>query len=392
MERKTTEVQSENTIHLEYERPTSNNRLYSAVVDFFIAVIVILLLVFCTNEITKTTDFYKSNIGVIDDIKLSSKLYDYDASDKLTEVTNLMLIEGDATAWQIVNKASTVIEGDKSPNANEKQRTGFLYFCFVEELKNPAELKDFYKMHADAYEKERIEALNTRNNKNLFEYVYDDEGNIKTEPGIITYRTTVNGEIIYTPEKVNESSIMYQSEPIKVIRRTANGSAQDFLDYFYRPFISRLPNSLVMIPRYYEATYSLSNTMLYILIPTPVVLGIILTYYVPGLFFRRGRKSIGKLLFKIGIIDKTNFSPSFWRYTLRSLIIAAECVFFIPAVVSLTMMIFSKTNTTIHDKILKMNLVYTKETKVYLDGLDVLVGVQNPSKKPVEFERIDELR
>ena len=59
MERK--EIQSDTGIAIQYERPISTNRLYSAVVDFFLAVVIILLLVFASNAIVKTTDFYKNN-------------------------------------------------------------------------------------------------------------------------------------------------------------------------------------------------------------------------------------------------------------------------------------------------------------------------------------------
>ena len=393
MQRKQQELnKNSNSIHLEYERPNSNHRLYAAIVDFFVGICIILLLVYATSSIIKTTPFFEKHNSVITDYKLSSKLYEYDAKDELTVVTNLLLIEDDNSASQLVNKCVRIIEGDQFATTEEKKQ-GFLFFCAVETLKNPAELEDFFSDHRKAYDDERIAIVNPTNNKPLFEYSFDDNGNKKMVDGIKVYASVdSDGNTVYTTTNVEGSSLVFDEGKIPLIKQTGAGKMTDYLDYFYKPFLSRCPNSLVLIPGYYETTLELSTIMLSILIPVPVLLGLILTYYVPGLIFRRGRKSIGKLLFKIGIIDKTNLSPKFWRYTLRSLIIVLECALFVPAVISLTIMVFTRKGSTIHDLILKMNLVSTRGTKVYLDGVDALLGTAKVENRHIEFENISKLR
>jgi hypothetical protein len=44
---------------------------------------------------------------------------------------------------------------------------------------------------------------------------------------------------------------------------------------------------------------------------------------------------------------------------------------------------------TLHDLILKMNVVDTKENKVYFDGLDAFLANQEVEKQPIEFENVD---
>lgn len=370
MERK--EQQANSGLHIEYERPISTNRLYSAVVDFFVAVILILLLVFCTNSIVKTTDFYKVNQGTIDEIRITSRLYDYDASDNLRVVSDVLVVSGDQSASIIKNKLIYVLEGNELSTIKEN-KYGFFDYCYYVESKNAAELKDFYKEHRDAYDKERIDFKNPYNNKPMFKYSLDENENIKYYE-----------DIIYDFEG---NEIARDLRP--VIVETGNGKMEEYNDLFYKPFIKRCPNSLIRIPSYFESTQKMSTVMLSALIPGPIIVGIILAYYVPGLIFRRGRKSLGKLIFKIGIIDRDGYTPKLGRYTLRFLIIAAECLLFIPAVISLTTLIFSKKMITLHDLILKMNVVETKEHKIYFDGVDAFLDNQDHQKAPVEFENVD---
>lgn len=370
MERK--EQQLNSGLHIEYERPISTNRLYSAVVDFFVAVVVILLLVFSSNAIVKTTDFYKTNQGIIDGTKISSRLYDYDASNKLQIVSNVLVVSGDQSASIVKTKLIRVLEGDELTSIKEN-RYGFFDFCYYVESKNAADLKDFYKEHRDAYDKERIQFMNPYTNKPMFKYVYDDDGNVKYfEDKIFDFE----GNVIATDLR-------------PLIVETGNGKMDEYNDHFYKAFIKRCPNSLIRIPEYFASTQEMSTVMLSALIPAPIILGIVIVYFVPGLIFRRGRKSLGKLIFKIGIIDKNGFSPKFGRYALRSLIILGECILFIPAVVSLTMLIFSKKMLTLHDLIMKMNVVETKENKIYFDGLDAFLANQEVEKQPIEFENVD---
>ena len=368
MERKQ-ELQANSGLHIEYQRPISTNRLYSAIIDFFIAAILILLLVFGGNAIVKTTDFYKNNQGTIDNIKISSKLYGYDSSDSLQLVTSLYIISGDQSASIVKTNLTRVLEGNEFDTI-KANKVGFFDFCYVMELENPADLKDFYKEHRDAYDKERLEVLNPVNGKQMFDYAYNEDGTIK-----------YYDDIIYDLEG---NQIAIDSRP--VIIENGNGKMTEYIDNFYNPFIKRCPNSLIRIPSYFASTQNMSTIMLSILIPMPIILGIVLAYFVPGLFLRRGRKSIGKLLFKIGIIDKDGYSPKLGRYLLRCLLILLECVLFIPAVVSLTMLVFSKKMITLHDLILKMNVVETREHKIYFNGMDAFLDAQQPEKKPVEFK------
>ena len=370
MERK--EQQVTDGIHIEYERPISTNRLYSAVVDFFAAVLVILLLVFCSNAIVKTTDFYKENQGTIDEIRLTSKLYGYDASDKLKVISDILVVSGDQSASIVKTKLIYALEGNEFSTIKEN-KYGFFDYCYYIESKNAAELKDFYKEHRDAYDKERINFKNPYNNKPMFEYSLDEQENVKYYEDIIF--------------DFEGNEVARDLRP--VIIENGNGKMDEYNEYFYKPFIKRCPNSLIRIPAYFESTQKMSTVMLSALIPAPILFGIILVYFVPGLIFRRGRKSLGKLLFKIGIIDKDGYSPKLGRYTLRCLIITAECILFIPAVVSLTMLIFTKKMATIHDLIMKMNVVETKEHKVYFDGVDAFLSNQKIENKPIEFENVD---
>ena len=53
------------------------------------------------------------------------------------------------------------------------------------------------------------------------------------------------------------------------------------------------------------------------------------------------------------------------------------------------MLVFSKKMSNLHDWILKMNVVETKEHPVYFNSLDAFLDNQKAEKKKVEFKNVD---
>ena len=108
----------------------------------------------------------------------------------------------------------------------------------------------------------------------------------------------------------------------------------------------------------------------------------------PIIFFR-GKKSLGRLAFRIGLLGKDNFSLTIGRFTLRFLIfLFAEVILSVftlcvPLIISISMSAFTKKKQNFHDFMLDIKEVDTYGTKIYLDKYDILK--EENKHEPIDF-------
>lgn len=107
----------------------------------------------------------------------------------------------------------------------------------------------------------------------------------------------------------------------------------------------------------------------------PVVLNISLLVFgllIP-LCLRRGRKTLGKLIFGLGVLDVHALSPKWWHYLLRFLFLLIVEVdlslvtFGLPLIISFSMFVFGKRGQTLHDYVTNTYVVDAKSKKIYLN-------------------------
>ena len=177
---------------------------------------------------------------------------------------------------------------------------------------------------------------------------------------------------------------------------TCKASSDDYYKNIFKPFImSDCAGYLIVeFPEYYDSMKVMSNYLFFIEIPVSLALGAILAYYVPGLFFRRGRKTLGKALFRIGLVDDKILSPSFWRFTARFGIFFVELVtslftFAIPFIISFTLMVASKGKQGFPDYMLRLTEVDVSKAKIYLNKYDALLDSSKQNKEPIDFKLIN---
>lgn len=159
-----------------------------------------------------------------------------------------------------------------------------------------------------------------------------------------------------------------------------------YVDNVYKPYIDKyaLAFFVTKVPNALEIQKYQSNLLFFLEIPIGVTLGYFLTYFVPPMIFSRGRKTIGRLAFNLGLVDfKTVLNVGAGKYTIRFLIMFfAEIVLSvftlcIPLLISFTMMSFSKKKQLFHDYMLGIDEVDTENSKIYKN-------LEEISKKPVE--------
>ena len=204
--------------------------------------------------------------------------------------------------------------------------------------------------------------------KNFDEYRLDPNLNYLGKP----YFISVDGEI-----KKNED---------------CSANALTYFEKVYAPYIDdRCQGYLVtMFPRYLELVRFESNCLFFAELLPAYVVSPILVYYVPTLFFKRGRMTIGKWMYRIGIIDKNLLIPSFKRSSARFLIfyfaelMLSPFTFAIPLIVSASLMAFSRSHQGFPDFLLGIYEVDADSNKLYFTQEEILLSDLG-AKKPIEF-------
>lgn len=138
-----------------------------------------------------------------------------------------------------------------------------------------------------------------------------------------------------------------------------------------------------------------NNMLLFVAIPSALVVAAILTWFVPPLFFRRGRKTLGKALYHIGLVDSSYLNCSFSRWLARFAIffflefVLSVFTFCIPFIISITMMGFSKLKQGFPDYMLGLYEVDTSNNKIYYSKEEILLDETVTNKKPIDFKMED---
>ena len=118
------------------------------------------------------------------------------------------------------------------------------------------------------------------------------------------------------------------------------------------------------------------NFLIFLEIPLAYSLAAFLTFFVPPLFFRRGRQTLGKALYHIGLIDSRILSPTFPRFLARfAIFFFGELVlslfsFGLPYIISFSLMVFSKNKQGFPDYMLRLYEVDTSKANIYLNYVE----------------------
>ena len=170
-------------------------------------------------------------------------------------------------------------------------------------------------------------------------------------------------------------------------------SSQYYIDKFYAPFIDEYCQGYLftIIPNYYEFTKYQNDMLLYAeLLPSFIFAGIV-TFFVPIFIFKRGRKTIGKLVYKISVVDSKFLSPKLGRVLTRQsiylfgIIFLSIFTFLIPALISFSMMTFSKNKQGFADYMLGLREIDTSNQKAYFSLDEAMIEHLKSIEKHTDF-------
>jgi hypothetical protein len=331
------------TKEIKYSRPKFIHRVLANLVDFIIFALLFVGLFLLSRYIISNTPDYKYSFNKLTQMRLDSGLYV--EGDNKNEIVDLV---------SYLNSHTQYTPGSIVYNC-EKGVTKF--FAFEQGLL----AEDKYNRIVDEYDKLRLDATT----------VVED---VETH---LWYRNSEN-QIVKNDNY--ESSAFLKSEMSK----------------WYCNYIDRyLQGYLSTTPQYYDLTKKISNYLLFVEIPVSFVLSLILVYFVPTLFFRHGRQTLGKGLYHIGTVDSRYLSPTFWRNLSKFGIFVVEMIAGIATlgilyIISFTMMAFTKNRQSFPEYMLGLQEVDTSRNKIYMSMVEALLDNAQTNKKPNDFKLIDE--
>ena len=240
-------------------------------------------------------------------------------------------------------------------------------------------LCDYY----DPQNEEECETYNVELDKALKEF-YKDSNFFGDEDGMEIYTNLRldSGYFIYTDD--SHSDVAPKDG---ILASTLYKTYSKFMKENAQPYIAKNVT-------YINATRTINLSFVFLILIVPIILSVIIFEYIIPLIFKRGRKTVGKLLFKLGVVDVKGLSPSFWRFTARfALFLFVEIIgsvaFFIPLIVSMTMFSVSKTGQSFHDYVTNTYVVSSENSRIFMNKDEYLKAKEEAKNFELKAEDVD---
>ena len=332
-----------------YYRPKFHRRVLANLIDIIIFAFIFSSLFVLNRFIVSQTNDFKQNTETLNNIKLSSGIYALDDNDQISDIV-------------------TILNNDTGQNNQYKKiKASQGIDTFLSYAKDVCEEQDYLEIKQNYDDFRMSDSLvytyedSSLNGTPLF--VLDSENNIVENP------------VLFTP---NPAPTIYYYYYSNVYAKYIDNNVQGYL--------------ITKIPHYYNLMKYFSYMVIFAdLLPAYLVSGI-LVFYIPTLCFRRNRYTLGKALYRIGLVDRRVLSPSFGRITARFAIFyfAELCLsiftFGLPYLLSFSLMVFSKDKQGFPDYMLGLIEVDTSRTKIYKNYDEADLEHIDTHKDPVDFK------
>lgn len=301
---------------IEYYRPKFTRKLAASFMDAFIFSLLSLLFVVISKAIGDVTPIYKQNSSELDTIKLDSGLFLEDNDGLVRDVVTIYNLDTETN--------SSVVEKEVVNSINN-------FFTYVDNNLS----HELYESMIKEFDELRLDQ----------KLIYSYEGK--------TYKLFIqkDGKVVKNNEVVipSKSYISFY---------------KNYIDNYALGYFHSKIDRVVTLEKYFSYIMAIE-------VIVGVLVGSIINYYVFPLIFRRNRYTLGRLTYKIGLVNKDVLHVSFGQFTLRFLIIffleiaLSFVTFGIPIIFSFTMSLVTKKKQYFHDYLLGIEEVDLQDNQVY---------------------------
>lgn len=281
-------------MEVSYKPAGFRERVFAFAFDLMLMLISLLFLMWGTHSITINTPFYKNANQKINDLEMSTHLY---------------ALRSDGNAQLL---------------------------C------------DYYKLDDETkYEEYAI----------MFDQALTD---FYSDPQFFENLDAENGLRIYwnlkiPPENPTNSLFIYTDETHTQIVKKEDTTFKQYYDFCVDVMTNEAIKHVVNNDVYIKNSRTISLSFIFIDLLIPIVLTSLIYQLIIPLCISRGKKTLGKLIFKISVVDSRGLSCSWKRYLARyGFLLGVETIlslvaFLIPIIVSFTMFVRSKIGQCFHD-------------------------------------------
>ena len=301
---------------IEYYRPKFTRKLAASFMDAFIFSLLSLLFVVISKALGDVTPTYKQNSSELNTIKLDSGLFLEDNDGLVRDIVTIYNLDTETN--------SSVVEKEVVNSINN-------FFTYVDNNLS----QELYESMIKEFDELRLDQ----------KLIYSYEGN--------TYKLFIqkDGKVVKNNEVVipSKSYISFY---------------KDYIDNYALGYFHSKIDRVVTLEKYFSYVMAIE-------VIVGVLVGSIINYYVFPLIFRRNRYTLGRLTYKIGLVNKDVLHVSFGQFTLRFLIIffleiaLSFVTFGIPIIFSFTMSLVTKKKQYFHDYLLGIEEVDLQDNQVY---------------------------
>lgn len=332
-----------------YYRPKFHRRVLANLLDAILLVFLTAGLFLLNRFIVSQTSTYKRNMATLEDIKLDSGLFREESGGRLTDVISYLNSDTNYNTEAKKKEASASIDVFLT-YAKEK--------CTSEDYQKIVKDYDDFRLSSSMTYVEKESPLN---GTALF---------VKNSDGVV-----VENPVFFEPGAYAPSIHYYYYKNV------------------YSPFIDNHCQAYLTtsIPQYYDLNKYFALSLIFAdALPAYLISGI-LVYYIPMICFTRGRTTLGKALYRVGLVDRRVLSPRFGRITARFAILffgelcLSLVTFGLPFILSFTLMVFSKNKRGFPDYMLGLTEIDMYRTKIYKSFDEADLDKVNSHKKPVDF-------
>lgn len=301
---------------IEYYRPKFTRKLAASFMDAFIFSLLSLLFVVISKALGDVTPTYKQNSSELDTIKLDSGLFLEDNDGLVRDIVTIYNLDTETN--------SSVVEKEVVNSINN-------FFTYVDNNLS----QELYESMIKEFDELRLDQ----------KLIYSYEGN--------TYKLFIqkDGKVVKNNEVVipSKSYISFY---------------KNYIDNYALGYFHSKIDRVVTLEKYFSYVMAIE-------VIVGILVGSIINYYVFPLIFRRNRYTLGRLTYKIGLVNKDVLHVSFGQFTLRFLIIffleiaLSFVTFGVPIIFSFTMSLVTKKKQYFHDYLLGIEEVDLQDNQVY---------------------------
>ncbi len=326
-------MENNEIIEIAYTRPKLTRRLFSRIVDGFLLFLLSLICFVSINSIYSTIPSYQNTKTNLDEIRLNSSLYVKKTNDTIVNV-------------------STFIYQDSKMSSSQKE--------------------EYLLTHLS----------------NFFDYLknYNESSYLKAKNSYDEFR-------LKDSLKYNDYPLFIKDNNSNIIKNTSYSiPISTYIDSCYTVFIDTYCNGYLSseIKEYYEGIKYIQALTFFVNIPISVFISSLIVFFIPPFIFKKGRKTIGMLIYHIGFVNSSLFNLSIKQYLIKFLtfyfleFLLSIFTFGIPLFISLTMMLVTKKKQNFNEYILNIQEVSTSDSTIYNDKTEIIVE-SNDSSNNVDF-------